>query len=321
MPQARPLALPRPPTLLTVIALLNAAPPALARADEAPTDGAAERASLNPAGDAHNVDPGSLRPDDAPDASGGGSTDPPEVDAAGQQPQGALEGRDMLSGALILNPEGLYARYDHGEPLADSGFWVGGFATFLFYSNELGVQLQYITDPALVEVHLDLAFEPGFFRKVPTGQPPQGEDAGRTAATRFVARAQSNINLQLDHVWLYSRTTALYRHRDFLEDDTILELQIAREYSLEQAAAAFVRLAGTPPSQSAAPEPAGLWLYAEYTLGGILDVGTRPNRVSLGLLSEDWPRRGTTLNLDLFYSFAAPIDGPGLIFAWWVALD
>ena len=236
-------------------------------------------------------------------------------------PASAADGdtSDTLSGGVILNPTGGFLRYDHQERLGESGLWLGGFANFLFYSSEFGLQLQYVTDPAFFEVHLDLAFEPGLFRRVPRSGPRPQTDPERTAGTRYIAKLQSNINLKFDHIWLYSRTTALYRHRNFRELDTVLQLEVEREVRVEEAVALFARVAGRAPAATETKEKPGLWVYAEYTVGSVLGVGERPNRVSTGLLSENWPGSGTVLNLDLFYSFAEPIEGPGMIFAWWLS--
>jgi hypothetical protein len=224
-----------------------------------------------------------------------------------------------LTGGVITNPAGLYTQYTYSHPLGRDGWYLGAFSNFLVYSNELGAQLQYKTDPAYLEVHLDLAFEPGVFRQLP-GRSAQGSDPpARTAGWRAVGRAQSNLNLQFAWIWFYSRTTALLRYRNFVEQDTIQNLVLEREWSIEQATATFFRLAGTPPVL-VSPNSAGpaLWTYAEWTVGGLWGVGTRPNRLSAGLLTERWPWPGAVFNLDFYYSFAQGIRGPGAIFVYWL---
>lgn len=231
---------------------------------------------------------------------------------------GRAQGRHTLSGGVITNPEGLFLRYDYGEPLGESGWWLGGFANHLVFSNEFGVQLQFQTDPAFFEVHLDLAFEPGVFRKLNATNRQSPDPPDRTAGMRYVARAQSNFNLKLAHVWFYNRLTGLFRYRDFQEQDTFLDFELGRETSIENATALFFRLGGTPPVLTS-PNPPGpaLWTYVEYTIGGVRGVGDYPNRISTGLFSEHWPAQGVLLNLDLFYSFAEPNDGPGAILLFW----
>ncbi len=237
-----------------------------------------------------------------------------------EKPNGATQ---TLNGGVITNPAGLYTQYTYSVPVGDEGLRLGAFSNFQVYSNEFGVQFQYLTDPAFFEVHLDLAFEPGVFRKLPRSrreEPITDENAPeRTAGWRAIVRLQSNFNLQLAFFWFYSRTTAQLRYRNFVEQDTFNLVTIEREWSIEQATATFFRLTGTPPALVSPAKPGpSLWTYVEYTVGGIRDVGTRPNRVSAGLLSENWPGEGTVLNLDLYYSFAEPIDGPGAIFVYWI---
>ncbi len=210
---------------------------------------------------------------------------------------------NSLVGGVILNPEGLYTTYTRKVAGGDDGARMSLYNSFLVYSNEFGVQAQYITDPAIVEFHTELGFEPGLFRREGTQD--------RRARWRANWRTQANINLKLDSVWFYSRTTALVRYRNFVEHDTVNELTVEREYSVEQALAPFVRIAG-------APEGPGLWTYAEYTVGAIADRGTRTHRVSAGFLSENWPGNGTVFNLDLFWSFAEPLTGPGAIFVYYL---
>ena len=215
----------------------------------------------------------------------------------------ASAGDNSLVGGLILNPEGLYTTYTRKVAGADSGVRLSVYDSFLYYSNEFGLQAQFITDPAVFEIHTELGFEPGFFRSAGT------ED--RRPRWRANWRTQANVNFKLDDVWFYSRTTALMRYRNFVEEDTVNELTIEREWSVEQAVAPFLRVLG-------APQRPGLWTYVEYTVGGVRDHGARTHRVSAGLLSEHWPGDGTVLNLDLFWSFADPHDGPGAIFVYYL---
>jgi hypothetical protein len=210
---------------------------------------------------------------------------------------------NSLVGGLILNPEGLYTTYTRKVAGGDSGARLSLYDSFLFYSNEFGVQAQYITTPAVLEIHTELGFEPGFFRRAGTDE--------RRPRWRANWRTQANLNLKLDSVWLYSRTTALMRYRNFVEQDSVNQVTIEREWSLEQATAPFVRLLGTP-------DGPGLWTYVEHTVGAIADHGTRTHRLSAGLLTENWLGRGTVLNLDFFWSLAEPNTGPGTIFVYYL---
>lgn len=211
--------------------------------------------------------------------------------------------KNSLVGGLILNPEGLYTTYTRNVAGGDSGARLSVYDSFLYYSNEFGVQAQYVTEPAFFEIHTELGFEPGFFRRAGTPD--------RKPRWRAAWRTQANLNFKFDDIWFYSRTTALFRYRNFVEDDTVNEIAIEREWSIEQATAPFVRLAG----KSGGP---GLWTYVEHTVGAVRDHGTRTHRFSAGLLSENWPGRGTVFNLDLFYSIAQPFDGPGAIFVYYL---
>ncbi len=87
--------------------------------------------------------------------------------------------RRTLSGGLILNPEGIFTRYDHSRALGDTGLRLGQFFNNLVYSTEIGVQLQYMTDPAFFEIHLDLAAEPGIFRKITNNPATKGNQQYR----------------------------------------------------------------------------------------------------------------------------------------------
>jgi hypothetical protein len=208
-----------------------------------------------------------------------------------------------LTGGVILNPAGLYTTYSRRVAGAATGPGLSVYNTFLFYSDEFGLGAQYTTDPAILEVHTQVGFEPGVFQRAGT--------RGRKARWRAVWRTQANLNLKLDSFWLYSRTTALLRYRNFVEVDTINKIEIAREWSVEEAFAPFVRILGSPGR-------AGLWGYTEYTVGAIRDVGIRTNRVSAGLLTEHWPTSAISLNVDLFWSFAEPLSGPGAILIYFL---
>lgn len=220
-----------------------------------------------------------------------------------------------ISGALIVNPAGLFVRYDLGLPVG-GGLRLGLFDSWQVYGNGVGAQLRWQTDPAWLETHLDLSTEPGFYLQQPAGArigaelDPGVEDGERTFAWRHNATWQTNINIRTDAWWLYSRTTLLLRLRDFVEADTFQQMQIGDERSIEQATAVLVKLTDWGDGR--------LWGYVEYTVGGVLDIGTRPNRPSGGVILEGWPTRGASLNLDGFYSIApGALRGAGLITAWW----
>ena len=240
-----------------------------------------------------------------------------DAPAASPSPQNASRATEhTISGALIINPAGLYVRYDLRVPLA-YGFSIGLLNNWQVYGNGVGVQLRWQTEPAWFETHLDLSTEPGFYLQRPPGArigaelDPGAEDGDRTFGWRHNATWQTNINIRSDAWWLYSRTTALYRLRDFVEADTFGRMQIGDEASLEQATAIMRSVARWG-------EAARLWAYLEYTVGGVLDVGNRPNRPSAGFIVEGWPYDGASLNLDAFYSVApGSLAGAGLITAWW----
>ena len=251
------------------------------------------------------------------------------LSAWGQEPSLDIEEDPSLwahavSGGLQVNPLGTAIRYDLSRKLPQ-GFRWSVFDNYLVYSNEVGTAFGWEMNPALVEAHVEAAVEPGFFiqaRKF--GSPTTGDGllAGgeRVFGWRGILRAQLNINLQLNRVWLYSRTTGMLRFRDFIEEDTFQGIRIRHERWFEQATAVMIRYAGSPPPPAdAIPTQDSHWAYVEYTVGVIDGFGSRPNRVSVGTVNERWPWQSTTINLDLYYSFAPePIDGPGLIFAYWV---
>lgn len=224
----------------------------------------------------------------------------------------------LLTVAAITLPVGASLRYDWlralGEP-SHAGARAGLYASYLFYSVELGARVGWAAVPEWLELHLDLGAEPGFFRKldpaaVPADPPGRG-DVPRTFGARWVARAQANLNLRFGRVWLYGRTTALFRWRDFLEDDVFNRIRIRTEASLEQATAAMYRVFGDD-------RAAAVWAYAEYTVGGVLDVGVRPHRGSGGVVVERFPVDSVTVNVDLFYSGVRDFRGPGVIVVVWV---
>lgn len=233
-----------------------------------------------------------------------------------------------ISGGVQLNPVGTAHRYDLSRALGE-GFRAGLFDNWQVYSNEIGFGFGWAMTPELVEAHVDLAAEPGFFIHAGDVESAMsGSDDGlaaagpRTFGWRGIARAQINVNLQLERIWLYSRTTGMLRFRDFTERDTFQGIEIRQERFFEQALAVMMRFAGAPPPPMGSDGgPASHWAYAEYTVGTIDGFGARPNRLSLGVVSERWPWTATTFNLDVYYSFApAPIDGPGLILAYWIEL-
>ena len=207
-----------------------------------------------------------------------------------------------ITGAAITLPPGAYLRYDLTAPLGESGLRAGPYASYLVYSAEVGGSLGWATDPAWLEAHVDLGFEPGFFLEV--------GDESRELRWRAVVRGQVNLNLQLRDVWIYARSTALYRFRNFEEDDVFQKLRLRHELSFEQAVAPIFRLAGL------APGPA-LWVYPEYTIG-VIEGELQPHRASVGAILERWPSEAVMLNLDLFWSFVPGLDGPGAILAWWI---
>lgn len=221
-----------------------------------------------------------------------------------------------ISGALIINPAGLFVRYDLGFPLG-GGLRLGVLNNWQVYGNGVGAQVRWQTEPAWFETHLDLSVEPGFYLQQPRGArigaelDPGVEDGDRTFGWRQNATWQTNLNIRTGSWWLYSRTTLVLRLRDFIEADVFQQMQVEDERSIEQATALLFRVTDWGAGR--------LWAYAEYTIGGVLDVGTRPNRPSAGVILEGWPAEGASINLDGFYSIApGALRGAGFITAWWL---
>lgn len=230
----------------------------------------------------------------------------------------------LISGGLQYNPLGTGHRYDLTRPL-DGGFRVGLYSYFQVYSNSVGAQVGYTNRLGWLETHLDVAIEPGFFVRnedVPAGTvPEQGIilKAPRKFGTRRILRWQTNVNIKLDHIWIYSRTTAMLRSRDFIHFDEFQGIIVQHERWFEEAFALMRRVGGHPPGPAAENGLPSHWLYAEYTIGVLDGYGSRPNKPSIGYIGERWPWPSTTFAFDVYYSFAPePIDGPGFIFAYFV---
>ncbi|MFN3201466.1 MAG: hypothetical protein ACE366_23895 [Bradymonadia bacterium] len=218
-----------------------------------------------------------------------------------------------LTGALIVNPEGLFLRYDAGWDVGDDGFGLALYNEWLVFANGLGVQLSYKTDPAWLEFHVDAGAEPGFFLKLGPDQ-GKGDVTTRTYGLRWLVRPQMNLNIRTSDWWLYSRTTGVYRHRGFRQEEIFRDLILDEEWSIEQASALMYRFAGALPGQGVS-----WWGYGEHTVGRIRGQGVIPNRVSGGVILEGWPTSSALLNLDVFYSYArVPLDGWGGIVSWYI---
>lgn len=214
------------------------------------------------------------------------------------------------SGAIITRPAGGYLRHDWKYMPGTSGIHYGLFDSYAIVSNETGVLVGWVSDPAFLEVHVEAAAEPGFYVKLEPGVPLE-EEKVRTFGMRYVARAQANTNLRTGRWWIYGRTTAIARFRDFVEDDEFRAIEIEDEWSIEQATALIYRVN--------ASESPGFWVYGEHTVGGVDRIGTIPHRLSAGIITEHWLRKGFSMNLDLFWSLQERGGGrgPGAIFAWW----
>jgi hypothetical protein len=244
--------------------------------------------------------------------------------AAHAQP---VTSRHLVSGVLITRPGGAYLRYDYRVPVGPEsvGLHVGVFDRFLVFSNEVGAQVLVQTAPPWLSLQLEGAVEPGFFRKLRPGDealPVGSTDIPLSFGVRGSLRAQANVNLQLQSVWLYSRTQLGLRSRTSAEDDIFLKVRLPagwRELGWEQASALMFRVAGAPPREK---KPT-LWAYGEHTIGQVVTLGgpfpsaQRPHRVSVGVIAERWPAQGVFLNLDLYYSLLEEPDlrGAGLILA------
>lgn len=218
----------------------------------------------------------------------------------------------LITGAVIINPEGAFLRYDVGWDLGD-GFTLGLYDEFLVFANGVGLQLSWHTDPAWLEVHVDAGAEPGFFLKLEPGQ-GKGDVTTRTFGVRYLVKPQLNLNIRDSEWWLYSRTTGIYRYRSERQEEVFRDLVLDDEWSIEQASALMYRFAGAKPGLGVS-----WWGYGEHTVGRIRGQGVIPNRLSGGLIVEGWPTRQATLNLDVFYSYArVPLDGWGTIASWFI---
>lgn len=227
-------------------------------------------------------------------------------------PPPAWEIVNATTGAVITQPIGAFVRHDVRLKPAGSPFHVGVFDSYLIVSNEVGVQAGVTTNPAFLGLTLEAAVEPGFYVKAPRpGEPPADPDLeeARSFGVRRSVRAQANTNLRSGPYWLYGRTTGSARFRDFVEDDPFREILIEDEWGFEQATAFLYNVGSEAPA---------FWVYGEYTVGAIDRVGTTPNRVSCGVISEKWLLDGLSMDLDFFYALDEhPRRGPGVIFAWW----
>lgn len=216
--------------------------------------------------------------------------------------------------ATITRPAGGSVRHD-ARWAASPALRLGVFANWQVVSSEMGVSAGVVTDPAFLEAHVEGAAEPGFFVHAPPRRIGDGVDAetletARTFGWRYVVRAQVNLNLRVSRLWIYSRTTAFGRWRDFVEDDTFRDIRVEDEYSIDQATAPIWRL-----SRSTSP---AFWGYVEYTVGAVDGAGAIPHRVSTGVITEEWLAPRLSINLDVFWSFDVRGGrGPGAIVAVW----
>ena len=242
------------------------------------------------------------------------------------------DGRFSGSGGFITNPTGLFLRHDYSlattllPTILGEGFWgdveVGVYHLYQVFSNEFGAQLAWQTEPALLRLSLDMGFEPGAFIEVDQTQSGVIYDTDSTRAShlRRILRAQALVNFKLDSFWIYSRSSVLFRDRDFVEYDAFQEVTLQREVQLEQATALFLPVVELPALAKKDGLRSRLWGYGEYTVGTLLGTDVRPNRVSMGVVTENFPAPYVGVNLDVFYSFAnAPITGPGVIFVYFFA--
>lgn len=220
-----------------------------------------------------------------------------------------------VSGAIITRPVGAYLRYDWRQRLGSTPIRLGLFDSFLILSNEFGASVGIATTPEWLEVHVEAAAEPGFYVHLPAAGLAAGQpEPPRTFDWRYVVRGQANGNLIFDRWWIYSRSTALVRFRPFREDDVFREVQVRNETDVEQATALLFNL--TPH-----PDRPAFWVYGEYTVGSVYNVGMIPHRVSGGVITERFLHRDLSLDLDVFYSIAdKPSRGPGVILAAWFKL-
>ncbi len=196
---------------------------------------------------------------------------------------------------------------------------VGGYNAYYVFSDEMGLSAVWEFDPAFLRFGLDLGIEPGRFIILDDDDLDRPVDEKsqltRRAGARYVGRLVTNGNLRYGGFWIYTRNTLWYRYRPFREWDFRFEFAYDRhEIGIEQAQALMFNIFD-PPSWGRKDRPdAHLWLYGEYTVGYIYPGGVMPNRVSMGVLTENFPITGYGFNLDVFYSFARePQDGLGVI--------
>jgi hypothetical protein len=206
--------------------------------------------------------------------------------------------RTHRPGALI-GAEALFTLDDEGTIRA------GPYAQYAFYWAELGAKIQGKVARGLLVGGLSLGAEPGVFIR------SEELDESRTPGIRAVARARAELNLRSERVWLYSRSTAVGRLRSFEERDPHRDVVLDRELSGEEALALLV-------APHRFGERGAVWVYAEWTIAGAIDVGLLDNRPSVGAIVEDlWP--GFTFDLDLYYSLReGALEGFGvLLYVWW----
>jgi hypothetical protein len=265
----------------------------------------------------------------APASQAAASEDPPPPEAAPSK-------HETLFFYLQGNPAGLAFSYDIEQP-AFGPFKVGVNAAYYVYAAAAELSLRYRYLGGLIDVLAGVGAEGGSYYQIAPGaeRPASEDEAGpKAAGLKTFARAEAKINLKLPRVWLYNRTTTIFRHRDFVEFDARRDLVAEGEFSLGQANALLFRVWGDPkaPIPKRGYNREG-WAYLEYTGEFVTtyqgsdslsaaQAGREPaiSRPSAGLIAyAPFGWSGVTVNLDIYYSLLqGALDGPGgQLLVWW----
>ncbi len=214
--------------------------------------------------------------------------------------------QNELSAGAIINPEGLFLGYSRAL-FSKEKFSLGLFDNLKVLTNEFGFYAQFRTEPEWLVSSLQIGVEPGLYLFA-------GQSTRKFDLRKFV-RSKTEVTLEGNGLRFYSRTILLYRGRNFLEDDRFQGVLLDSELAIEQALAPMFLVE----RHNFDSLVCSYWGYVEYTVGAIRGAGTRPNRISGGVVAENWPFRAVTVNLDLFFSFLPePHHGLGsILLLWW----
>lgn len=206
------------------------------------------------------------------------------------------------------NPAGLAVLGDLWFPLAESQVARTELSPalgvyFLWYEPALHVRETLLG--GLLVLNAWAGAEPGFWLRA---EAPEGP---REFGLRALGRARVELNLRNDLVWLYSRSTGVFRTHPFPEYDPFRDAVFGTtEWSGEQS----VALMGSP-SGSAERK---LWIYVETTLEAAVGVGWTDRMIRGGLIGEQLTP-ALSADLDLYWSFMnTAVGGPGVLGVVWI---